>query len=82
MKTGEYILCEAWTSFIRSYAASPKRGGKEGGGEGETYIEPSSPFLKLADAAALLEASLIKRITPSRLSSPTTIPCVYAEQSY
>lgn len=37
------------------------------------------PFLKEADADALLEAFLITSITPSKLSSPTMIPLGYKE---
>lgn len=40
----------------------------------------NSPFLKPADAIALLEAFLTIRITPSKLSSPTTIPYVYTKK--
>ena len=38
------------------------------------------PFLKAADADALLEAFLITAITSSKLSSPTMIPLYQKER--
>lgn len=55
---------------------SPKEKNKK-----EIQNNGSLPLLRPADAAALLEDSLIIRITPSILSSPTTIPYVYTKHN-